>query len=50
MHAINPAFITLLQLWKNGSNSFAKKGKGKESKLKFKFWRFAHPGTVFENA
>lgn len=29
MHTINPAFITLLQLWKIGSNSFAKKEKGK---------------------
>lgn len=33
MHTLNPALITLLQLWKIGSNSFAKKGKGKVQTL-----------------
>lgn len=33
MHAINPGFITLLQLWKNGPHSSTKNGKDKRPKF-----------------
>lgn len=36
IHAINPGFIPILKLWKIGSNSSTKKGKGKGPKVKFK--------------